>query len=443
MISNVLDFALDYFGPQDESGLYAAVSVSTPTQLEEFVEEYRCRVSNGLLQPPELKNSELRPYLHTNHDLPAWAKGGLQLDLEAFETSEKMWRTVDAIKHRLLYCHSVALNDPLSDLATLAAAQMRQSQPGRGMTALLNYVQLLIHMGKLLRDNVLCLVPPAFYSPARVGPYQQRAEMYQRLSSVPGGRNFWKQADIQEILKNAPETTRTEWESALHSGGTSEELIRSVNFDAACQRIADALSATTDLKNCASIYLPYRYDIELLLACQSALIHSHLPGFRDADNWLLSRVIDMEVPGLCSLDPEQIVELRSDSAEFAMFRNELSSAIRAADSLPMNTLDRAGEIKRLTSVELASAKEKLELSLGKSPTLAALRKGSIAILGGTLSAAVVAGLDPTKVVTLPLVVALLAGASISGVITGVAAASEIPEESSARKAALAHYVAML
>jgi hypothetical protein len=189
--------------------------------------------------------------------------------------------------------------------------------------------------------------------------------------------------------------------------------------------------------------LPYRYDVELLLACQPELLRDQPLSFPDADNWLLTRVIELEVPGIASLDPEQLIELRSSSGEFDAFRKELSNAIRTADSLPKNTFDRAKEVKRLTSEGLASARDKLEEALRKSRTLAALKKGSVAMTGGALSAAVVSTLDPTKVISLPLVVALLAGAGVSGLVAAVAAAREIPGKSRAKRAASAHYVAML
>jgi hypothetical protein len=256
-------------------------------------------------------------------------------------------------------------------------------------------------------------------------------------------REVWKGADLREVLQMAPQSTRDEWETQLRGGGTGEQLIRLINLDAACERISVALVAAAHLQDNASVYLPYRYDVELLLACQPELLRDQPLSFPDADNWLLTRVIELEVPGIASLDPEQLIELRSSSGEFDAFRKELSNAIRTADSLPKNTFDRAKEVKRLTSEGLASARDKLEEALRKSRTLAALKKGSVAMTGGALSAAVVSTLDPTKVISLPLVVALLAGAGVSGLVAAVAAAREVPGKSRAKRAASAHYVAML
>src|SRR5207249_1368981 len=90
---------------------------------------YRIFAKREEAAPPKLSPSTVRPYL-PYVDKPDWAIGGLQLDYNTLQDDDAEWKIADAIKHRLLYCHSIALDDPLGHLLFLTAAQTRSNLAG-------------------------------------------------------------------------------------------------------------------------------------------------------------------------------------------------------------------------------------------------------------------------------------------------------------------------
>jgi hypothetical protein len=135
----------------------------------------------------------------------------------------------------------------------------------------------------------------------------------------------------------------------------------------------------------------------------------------DADNWLLNQWIDIELPGIASLTPDELVSIRTQSEEFEQWRRALKDAVRWADAAPRTLLDRRSHVKREVQERLEEGKNELESSMPKSTLLKGLKKGSVSMLGGAVSAALVFWLDPTR--TLGAALAGLAGAAGSAAIS--------------------------
>src|SRR5580704_5208813 len=121
MPSNILELASAFFGTDQHEDLYAAFGDASPDRLEEFLVLYREFASDGRLKAPPLEEGELRPYLSTTSReyFAPWELGAFDLSNKAFGDANSLWRAVDQIKHRLLYCHSVAVEDPLGDILSL------------------------------------------------------------------------------------------------------------------------------------------------------------------------------------------------------------------------------------------------------------------------------------------------------------------------------------
>jgi hypothetical protein len=114
---NVLDFALARFAPSSEEDLYVAVRSATAAQLEKFLDDYAEFAATRTTHTPPLKSGELRPYFPAG-DMPAWLQGRFTVDNHALTEEGGDWKAVDAIKHRLLYCHSVAFDDPMPSVVS-------------------------------------------------------------------------------------------------------------------------------------------------------------------------------------------------------------------------------------------------------------------------------------------------------------------------------------
>jgi len=368
---NVLDHSLEAFSASNDEDLYRAIENATPPRIETVLEGYRKWAEDSFLSFPALKEGELRPYFVTSSGLASWAQSGLP-DLEAFDDQNEIWTAVDSIKHRLLYCHSLALDDPMGSLLYTHSVRNAESSRAR----LLNFVNFLLHMAPLIRSGIICLKPPDIYLPdeawgTRWSKVSQRVE--EQLKDDP----VTKTMDIGELAEAAPEAR--------------DELAK-LNFP-------------------------------------------------DYENWLLSQLIDIDLPGVGALMPEDLVSIRMSSGVFADWRTTLSDAIRYADNaVPEHVWGRNAAVRKEVNARLQEGRAKLEATMPKSTFLKSGRAGTVTMLGGALGVGVSMLIDPSM--TLPAIIAAL---STSATAATVQIASDITGTASgaAATAAKAHFIAVL
>jgi hypothetical protein len=421
---NVLDFALAHFAPSTEEELYEAVSSATAPALVKFLDAYGEFAATGTTRAPLLKDGELRPYFPAG-DMPEWLQGRFTVDNHTLTMDGGDWKAVDAIKHRLLYCHSVAFDDPMPGVASLAIAQLRIPQPIHN--GLLNYVNLLLHFGDLIRKHVVCPVSHESYLRGHGRPdYVALGDEIQASvdkSNLP---------DIDELLEAAPEDIKVIWRADLkHESGGS--LVKSASLVKASERISQALSSLKNAPGRLSLYFPFRYDVRLLERWRGP---ESLREFRDRDIRALNGLVDLEMPNLESLGPSEILAVRSGD-EFEQWRRSLKAALADAGQLPADLLNRAQEVRNVVDEQLIDGKARLEGAISKSQLLSGARKGAVTLLAGTASGIVVSYLTNNNFL------ATMAGVSTSAAINTAAEAISTPKTTEAQRAVLAHYVALL
>ena len=369
--------------------------------------------------------STLRPYLPYENK-PNWAVGGLQLDFDTLKYDGAEWKIADAIKHRLLYCHSIALDDPLGHLLALTTAEIRSDQGDEGRRALLRFVNLSLHFAPLLRSGIVCFLPNRSYSKDSEVRFRKRQELERALEQ---SGNY----DPSELVAAAPEALQLRWKE----GGADTALLTEVAMSVASSRIANGLEAVLYAPDQVSLYLPFRADVELLKRDTQVTKEIAAAGFSDRESWLLSQLVDLDLPGLAELNPDALVEIRTGD-EFSHWRQALSNALLAANSLPRTLWNRNEEVKRTVREQLTDSRTRLEGELDQSPVLTGLRKGRTSIIVGLVGLTVSALLDPTKLTT-AAIGALLASSTTTTAIEAL----QTGRPSSRQKAALAHYVAAL
>jgi hypothetical protein len=426
MAHNVLDFSLEHFGPASEPELYSAVNDAGVRELEGFLEAYRVFAGSGEGVFPRLSPSTVRPYLPYVYK-PDWTVGGLQLDFDTLRTDDAEWRIADAIKHRLLYCHSIALDDPLGHLLALTTAQIQMGQGDSGRRALLRFVNLLLHFGPLLRSHIVCLLPDRSYSAESVQRFRRRDELARVLEQ---STNY----DPREYIDAAPEELRSDLKARELFDQT---LLRRVATSLASSRIAIGLEAILDAPDKISLYLPFRADVEMLKSNTQLSGDVAAGGFSDRESWLLNELVDLEMPGLAELHPSVLIEIRT-GVEFSEWRQALSNALLTANALPGTLWNRDLEIKRTVREQLTESWKRLEAQLGKSPVMAGLKKGRTSIIVGLVALGISALIDPSKLTT-----AAIAGLVASSTTATVIDALETGRPSSRENAAIGHYVAAL
>jgi hypothetical protein len=430
--NNILDFTLAHFAPSKEEDLYEAVRCATSVDLDNFAGAYGDFASRGTTHAPPLQEGELRPYF-PSWGQAEWTHGGFTLNYDALKLEGGDWAAADAIKQRLLYCHSVAFDDPMGQMVTLAAAQMRlKNQGDSGMQALLNYVNLLLHFSELLRSHVVCTVSPENYLPAHTVPrtvsLNQEMQASLENSELP---------EIDELMQAAPEDIQALWRRQM-SEPNGTKLLKEVSFGVACERISAAIEGVSAAQGRLSLYLPFRYDVDLLKRYPKPLDGTTPIDFPERDNWLLDQLIDLELPNLDLLSPSDVLAIRAGS-EFSRWRNVLKEALSHARAIPLDVWNREREVRREIDDRLKEGKVQLEADISKSPALDGVKKGSITMLVGLASVGVTCLLNPAS-----LLVVLVLAAGASATVTAIAEAIKSSGAATKdRRGALAHYVAVL
>ena len=425
MASNVLDFALNYFGPATEDELYPALQDAQEPALTQFLEAYRTFAASEAWIPPKLQPSIVRPYL-PNTNSRSWTVGGLQLDYTALKKEGAEWKLVDAIKHRLLYCHSLALDDPLGDLLSLVIAKLQLYEDDTGRRALMRFINILLHFKSLIRSHIICLIPSRIYSPTAIDRDMKLDDLANILAE-------FKDYDISEHVEAAPEEVRAEWQSQELIG---HELLRQGATIKASSHIAAGIEAVLHAPDSVSLYLPFRADVDMLKH-STRVNREILPEkLSDLESWFLNELIDIEMPGVTELDPSVLVEIRAGE-EFTAWRSALSEALQAAHELPQKLWRRDEEAKRVFRNHLAGGKQHLESQLKKSPVLTGLKSGRTSIIVGLMGLSVSALLDPTGL-TKAEIASILASSATAGAIDAIET-----RKPSASNASLTHYVAAL
>jgi hypothetical protein len=420
----VLDFTLAHFSPSTEEELFEAVRSATEADLEKFLDAYRDFAATGTTHAPLLKAGELRPYF-PDCDMPAWLQGQFSIDNHALTEEGGDWTAVDAVKHRLLYCHAVAFDDPMPRVVSLAAVQLRIPQPWHN--GLLNYINLLLHFKDLIRRHVVCPGAHESYLPG-----YNRPDYIRLGEQIEATADKSKPADVDELLEAAPGNVKEIWREDLEHGD-GESLVKSVSVVKACERIGHALAGVKNAPGRLSLYFPFRYDVHLLERCGPP---DSLREFGERDNGNLNELVNLEMPNLESLDPTEILAIRSGD-EFEQWRRTLKSALADAGSQPADLRNRPQEVRNIVDEKLVDGKQYLESAISKSPVLAALRKGSVSMLAGLASGTVAYYLSGKD-----LVYGMI-GTTAAAAVTVGADMMSAPKVTDAQRAVLAHYVAVL
>jgi hypothetical protein len=248
---------------------------------------------------------------------------------------------------------------------------------------LLNYISFLLHMAPLLRRNILCPVTSDLYLPETEGKANARwTNVRDLVATELKGDDFWDALSLDEFIKVAPEDVKRSWERELRKP-VAETGVRKGVFLSSSERVGRALSASANAQDRLTTYFPFRYDVDVLFAYQRSVSTALSRNLPDYDNWLLSRLIDVELPDLGELQPNDVVQIRTDSSEFADWRKTLADAVIYADNaVPAHIWGRNEAVRREISNRLHEGKVRLEASLTEATVGKVVKKGSVAMVSG-------------------------------------------------------------
>jgi hypothetical protein len=138
-------------------------------------------------------------------------------------------------------------------------------------------------------------------------------------------------------------------------------------------------------------YLPFRCDLDIIAAFQNRVeahateIKPELRAFPAWDNWLLAQLIDIDLPRIEALTPNEIVAIRSDGT-FENWRISIRTALQQVAALPSDLINRERVAASLIKDILTPMRDSLTKKFRTSRFLANLRTGTTALVCGSLGA---------------------------------------------------------
>lgn len=453
--TNVLDFLLERLACSDESDLCTVLSEADERTLRDLEEAHRTFGRRFAKVLPKLKTGELRPYLETDsaYTGPVWLRSGVVFGLNELDSQKNLWAFIDAVKHRLLYCHAIAIADPLYGLPGLAIAQdnlaRSSGQPPntRARNALQAYANFLLHMAPLVRSHVLALVRGPVMDDEYGSEYlQSRTLVEKKLADVLKARGELRRAGVLEMIEMAPSAQADHWKAmGISLNDPSNELLSSMYSTLAVERLSTSLCVAGYLRNQVTMYLPFRRDIHLVEDYLNSLNSPAMAESVKHEHAQLQQWADVDLPGLADLSPEDFLAIRK-SDEFSLWRNDLQHALEAF-SPPPSPVQIGPQLtlqdsNRQFREALSEARSKLLNGFEKSNTLFDLRMGATLLVVGSITTAIVTQVDPlTSAQLLAQFMGVIGGAVAGQSFDVVTRAGSAPPGPS--RALLAHYVAGL
>jgi hypothetical protein len=449
-VSTALELACQFFAANPDEELYVAVKDATAKKLDSFLEMYHEFANASRLKTPVLQPGMLRPYLQTDQfgsRADAWLRGAFDLGVQALEDESAVWKVVDEIKHRLLYCHSVAVDDPFGIIVALARNDnLHPADVARNKGRLLNYVNLLIHLRPLIERHILCFMAPEYYDKGDEHP----APLKYLFNGFSNQSAVLPTPDIREFINRAPQGTRNHWDK-LRQLERGEELILDTLRSVAVDRIYDTFSGLSSAPGRISPYFPFRYDIELIsvfqdqmrLAAAGAASDTKNLGLLDVpdrDNRLLTELVKLDLPGLASLSPDDIVSIRQGDV-FEEWRDTLKTGLQRASELDPKLLDLDKAARAVVTEAVQPAYRKLQKEFKSSSFLGQVGSASTTLVCGGIGGIAGYLVEPSMGGLVGALTGSFAEAAAELFKKWAKARGEMPAEIQA--ATRSHYVALL
>jgi hypothetical protein len=348
----VLDLFVESFGDPPSSRL--AKSIERRMQwrrLADFGERFRAFEQE--VRAPVLKPGELRPYVPYMTGVP-----GASLSIRSLPSDEyqdELAAGLDALRHHLLYCHSIAMDNPLAGLTDYLRGGPAAEVAGV-RTAMAAYVRFLAAIAPLVRAGVIVLVEPVSYPPlVKDDSYLEwRQPLARRVAAT---------ADFSDVSERAlPSDARK------YFAGSAIDVITK-------------LLVAIDVHKNLDLYLPHGYFHDVLSAMGEPLI-----GVKAADSRLLTRLVQLKLPALRSLPLADLVALRDDGEAFLAWRADLRQALEATSRRAEDVELGADEWLGALREEMARSAIELDRRLARSGLAARARDGAKAFgLGAVIA----------------------------------------------------------
>jgi hypothetical protein len=354
----VLDFLERACGERFGPDLIRRVEQASLAELTDLLEHHR-EFRRSAPVPAKAGDGELRPYVPVAGDRTRDAAHGLALRIQDFKHRERALMALDSLKHHLLYCHSVAVDDATGYMLFSATAPQASDDRFRAKRAeLVNYLTFLAGIEPLVRSGVVVLVMDV-------------PDPLDRQRLVPDKAALAADADFSDLSG----FFRDHFDEAQKQGGPRFELVRQAMLVRAEQLLARGLQTAAAHPGDLDLYLPFRHYEDLLRAAVRSGQTDAPAGLRQVELHVLDQLLSVPVPGLGRLTVADLVAIRGEEAAFARWREGLERALDRIERLDEDLLDPRAEALRVIRQELQTEQHALEEGIEKSGFLSGARAG--------------------------------------------------------------------
>jgi hypothetical protein len=397
----------EHFGEPASPDLVLKIRGGRPETAVDFGRRYREWVTAQKPRIVEKPARQLRPFIEAAYHGPK----GVSLFAPAFSDDEnQLWALYDGLVHHLLYCHSVAIENPLMHLIT-------SSRPGRGLqllplqggvfgfnvnpTIILSrYIALLVELRGLVDCGAVVMVETGLSpmsgsapqvtvyreaDPPGVGTYQFRGHPY-----------VLSDAQFVEIQQRVGAQLAERVEAGLAwqypEGGITDYMRQKrqkLLLEVALGEIVSAARAS-DRVGDLDIYLRNHFQknalAEALAVAPEWLTGSSPSRSLQRQMMLLDRLLQLDLPDLSNLAPGDIRAIRRSDETFNRWRQALGNGLGVVETLPDVPLseEQLNTVRDEVYENIVEAGLAIDTSINKSDVKKAARAGALKLIVGLL-----------------------------------------------------------
>jgi hypothetical protein len=405
--ADVYELVEEHFGEPASPELVLQVRTGARKDATDFATRYREWVRTMKPRVPSKTERQVRPFIEAAYYGPR----GVSLFAPAFSADEdRLWALYDGLVHHLLYCHSVAVENPLMHLITSGRRLPLLSVQG-GMLGfnvnptiiLARYMALLVELRDLVDCGAVVLVetggsPTSGYAskvtvyreadPPGVGTYAYRDQPYVLSDAQFAGiaeRVGTQLAEraAAELVRQYPEDNITEFMRQERR----ESLLRiALGKIARAARVSDRVG---DL----DLYLQNDFEQNALVAALAVapewLTRSPVPSsaYHQRQMRVLDRLLQLDLPDLSNLAPGDIRAIRAGDEIFNRWRQALSNGLSLVETPPYIPLteQQLDAVRRDIYESIVEAGLAIDTTINKSDVMKAGRAGVVKLVLGLLS----------------------------------------------------------
>jgi hypothetical protein len=326
--------------------------------LHEAYEEFAAQTGNEI----NADRVGLRPYVPAARLSSRLRRGILDGTGRSFDDLGAVDASVEALHKLLLYCHSVALLNPLVYITDYIRLGINESYV---RSRLANYLSWINYVRPLIDSGALLLLEDRQASIGWPKEISNAWELAQR---------YVAKADFSDNLELSSAEGMARWEIEAATGA----------LENAIENVAHEWSVAADYRFAIDYFLPTRvYMTALRALAEDTYTRDRFPD-RKLDAMRLMALLELELPDF-EFSARDLVLVR-EGDHFVQWRADLSKALDRVILLGDQDLLEHGQGLRALEEELVGTRRDLEKATGRSKYLSDARAGNTTFMTGALAA---------------------------------------------------------